>query len=135
MLDFTGLNWLAILVATVVGFLIGGVWYGPLFGQAWLRAIGKKQEDLGGATAPMVLSAFTSAATAIVLAGILNIMGDVGLIDGLVLGLLVGVGFIAAGMASDYAFCGWPRALFFIQAGYRVTYSVAMGLILAAWRG
>ncbi len=134
MLDFSGLNWLAILAATVAGFLIGGVWYGPLFGKAWLRAIGKTEEELGGAAGPMILSFFTAAATSIVLAGILNIMVDPDLVDGIVLGLLVGVGFIAAGMASDYAFCGWPRPLFFIQAGYRVTYSVVMGIILAAWR-
>ncbi len=134
MLDFSGLNWLAILAATVAGFLIGGVWYGPLFGKAWLRAIGKTEEELGGAAGPMILSFFTAAATSIVLAGILNIMAAPDLVDGIVLGLLVGVGFIAAGMASDYAFCGWPRPLFFIQAGYRVSYSVVMGIILAAWR-
>ncbi len=78
--------------------------------------------------------AVTFGATSIVLAGILNVMAAPDLVDGLVLGLLVGVGFIAAGMASDYAFCGWPRPLFFIQAGYRVTYSVVMGVILAVWR-
>ncbi len=134
MLDFSGLNWLAILVATVAAFLLGGLWYGPVFGKAWLRAVGKKEEDLGNPTTPMVLSFFTSATTSIVLAGVLSLMAAPDILDGLVLGLLVGVGFIAAGMASDYAFCGWPRALFFIQAGNRVTYSVIMGTILAAWR-
>jgi hypothetical protein len=55
-------------------------------------------------------------------------------LDGAVLGLYIGVGFIAAAMASDYAFCRWPKELFFIQAGYRVVYSVIMGAILARWR-
>jgi len=41
MLEFTGLNWLAILVATVAGFALGGIWYGPLFGDTWLAALGK----------------------------------------------------------------------------------------------
>ena len=134
MLDFTGINWLAVLVSTVAAFLLGGVWYGPLFGKAWLRAVGKKEEDLGSPAAPMALSVVTSAATCIVLAGLLNLFPAPDVVDGIVLGLLVGVGFIATGMASDYAFCGWPRALFVIQAGYRVTYSLIMGVVLAAWR-
>jgi hypothetical protein len=134
MVDFGGLNWLAILVATTAGFLLGGLWYGPVFGQAWLRAVGKKQEDLGAAAAPMVLSVFTGATTAIALAAMLAVPAQVGAVDGIVLGLLTGVGFIAAGMASDHAICGWPRSLSFIQAGYRVTCCVAMGLILSLWR-
>jgi hypothetical protein len=28
------INWLAVLVAAVVTFVLGGLWYGPLFGMA-----------------------------------------------------------------------------------------------------
>jgi hypothetical protein len=28
-------NLLAILVAAAAGFLVGGIWYGPLFGKGW----------------------------------------------------------------------------------------------------
>ena len=45
MLDLSGLNWLAILVATVAAFVLGGLWYGPLFGKAWMAALGKTEED------------------------------------------------------------------------------------------
>lgn len=34
------LNWLAILVAVIASFLVGGLWYGPLFGGAWKREMG-----------------------------------------------------------------------------------------------
>ncbi|MBA2459694.1 MAG: DUF1761 family protein, partial [Gemmatimonadales bacterium] len=27
---------LAVLVATLLGFVLGGLWYGPLFGRAWM---------------------------------------------------------------------------------------------------
>ena len=33
-------NLLAILVAAATGFLIGGLWYGPLFGKAWMAEHG-----------------------------------------------------------------------------------------------
>src|SRR5687768_6973121 len=34
------LNWLAIAASVVASFLIGGLWYGPLFGKAWMREHG-----------------------------------------------------------------------------------------------
>ena len=40
-------NLLAILVAALCGFLVGGLWYGPLFGKAWQREAGVSQEEMG----------------------------------------------------------------------------------------
>jgi len=131
--ELASLNWLAILVATVAGFMIGGIWYGPLFGKAWMNALGKTEEDIQPSPAPFVISFVTAAITAIVLAALMPIAGVVGAVNGALFGLAVGIGFIATAMASDAAFCGWPTALWAIQAGYRVTYSVVMGAILAAW--
>ena len=31
---------LATLLATVMGFVFGGLWYGPLFGKTWMRLVG-----------------------------------------------------------------------------------------------
>ena len=46
MLEFSDLNVWAILVATIVAFALGGLWYGPLFGSAWLSAIGKTADEI-----------------------------------------------------------------------------------------
>ncbi|NJN52279.1 MAG: DUF1761 domain-containing protein [Gammaproteobacteria bacterium] len=43
MLDFTGLNWIAIVVSTALAFVLGGLWYGPLFGKAWLSALVRRR--------------------------------------------------------------------------------------------
>jgi len=130
----TDMNWLAILVATLVGFAIGGLWYGPLFGNAWLAALGKKLEDLEPTPTPYIISFFTSLITALVLAVLILTLGINDFFGGLYLGVAVGAGFIATAMASDAAFCGWGLRLFLIQAGYRVTYSIVMGVILAVWQ-
>ena len=134
MLDFAGLNWLAILVATAAGFMLGGIWYGPLFGKAWMNAIDKSEEDIQPSPTPFIVSFFTALITAIVLSALIHNLGFTSVVDGVVLGLLVGVGFIATAMGSDSAFCGWGLPLFLIQSGYRITYSVIMGVILAAWQ-
>ena len=38
------LNWLAVLVASLTGFVLGGLWYGPLFLKPWLHASGMTLE-------------------------------------------------------------------------------------------
>ncbi len=133
MLDFGGLNWWAILLATVASFALGWLWYGPLFGKAWLEALGKKAEDLEPSPTPFIISFVTALVTCVVLAAIMQGLGIANVAGGLALGLITGVGFIAASMASDSAFCGWGAKLWAIQAGYRVVYSVIMGGIIGAW--
>ena len=134
MLDFSTFSWLPVLVATVAGFILGGLWYGPLFGNAWLKAIGKKPEDLKPSPIPFIVSFITALITAVTLAALVHALGINSWHQGLVLGLLTSIGFIATGMASDYAFCGWGVSLFCIQSGYRITYSAIMGAILGAWQ-
>ena len=35
---FSNINWLSVVVAAASSFLVGGLWYGPLFGKAWMNA-------------------------------------------------------------------------------------------------
>lgn len=133
MLDFSGLNWWAILTATAIAFVIGGLWYGPLFGKAWMDALGKTEADIEPTPTPFIISFFTALVTCIVLAALIQTLGIQSLSGGFVIGALMGLGFIATAMASDSAFCGWSINLFLIQSGYRVLYSVVMGGILAYW--
>jgi len=134
MLEFGDLNWLAILVATLAGFMLGGIWYGPLFGKAWLDAIGKTEDEIEPSPTPFIVSFFTAATTAIVISALIHTLGFTTVTDGIILGVICGVGFIATAMGSDSAFCGWGVRLFLIQSGYRVVYSIIMGAILGAWQ-
>jgi hypothetical protein len=45
-------NWLAILVAALAGLAVGGIWYGPLFGKAWMRESGVTMEKVRSANIP-----------------------------------------------------------------------------------
>lgn len=40
------INFYAILVAALTTLVIGFVWYGPLFGKAWMKETGLTEEDL-----------------------------------------------------------------------------------------
>ena len=134
MLDFTGLNWWAIVVATFVAFVLGGLWYGPLlFGKAWLAALGKTQEDIKPSPTPFIVSAVAALATCVVVAALLRGLEITGWLPGAMFGLVTGVGFIAAAMASDHAFGGFGWKLWAIESGYRVACAAIMGGILGIW--
>ena len=133
MIDFTGLNWWAIVVATAIAFALGALWYGPLFGKAWMAALGKTEDDIQPSPEPFIVSAVAALVTCIVVAALMRGLEMTGVITGAVFGLITGVGFIATSMASDSAFCGWGWRLWSIQAGYRVAYSALMGGIIGVW--
>ncbi len=38
MVSFSAVNWLAVLLGTVLSMALGALWYGPLFGQLWLKS-------------------------------------------------------------------------------------------------
>ena len=72
MLDFGGLNWWAILVATAAAFALGALWYGPLFGKAWVAALGKSEDEIQPSPEPFIVSAVAALITCIVVAALMH---------------------------------------------------------------
>ena len=132
---FDGINWLAVLVSAVAAFMLGGVWFSPvLFARQWMEALGKTKEEAGMPGPSMALSFVVTLVMALALAMIVTRLPHLTMGGAIRLGLAIGAGIVAAGMASDYAFTGWPRKLYFIQASYHVLMVVIMAVILHAWR-
>jgi hypothetical protein len=128
-------NWLAIIVATIAGFVLGGLWFSPvMFSNRWMSALGKSKEQLGKPGPALVLSFIVTLVTATALAVLLRIMPLTTTPGALRLGLTIGVVFYALATASDYAYTGWPRTIYWIQASYHVVMIAVMAVIIAAWR-
>jgi hypothetical protein len=52
------MNWPGIVVATLVFFAVGAIWYTALFGKAWQREVGLSAEQLaGGRNMPAIFAA------------------------------------------------------------------------------
>jgi len=49
------MNYLALVVAALIPMAIGAVWYGPLFGNIWMRASGMTEEKMKSANMPMTI--------------------------------------------------------------------------------
>ena len=50
-MDFTQINWLASAVAAFIAFVLGGLWYGPVFGKQWQALAGVTDEMIANGMA------------------------------------------------------------------------------------
>jgi Protein of unknown function (DUF1761) len=128
------LNWLAIIVAAIIPMVLGALWYSPiLFADRWMQAVGRTGEELGDSALGYLLSAVGAFLSAYVLARIIKWAEVDDLGNGILVGLLVWVGFVATVLAVTTYFGGRPRMLWLINAGYQLVALVLMGALLGAW--
>ncbi len=130
---FSNINWLSVIVAAVSSFLVGGIWYGPVFGRAWMQAFGLSEEDLGKRNMPMV---FGLALLLALIASInleMFIGAEAGLAFGTAAGFFAGLGWVATFLGIIYLFEMQSMKAYLINAGYCVVALTLMGAILGAW--
>ena len=134
-MDISTLNIWAILVATLSAFLVGWLWYGPLFGKAWMTTAGMTEEQLqqGNMAKIFGLAFIFELIMAFNLAMFLN-DPSIGLEMGAFYGFLTGFGwvFFALAVNSLYEQRSWKYIL--INGGYWTVTFTVMGLILGAWK-
>lgn len=126
-------NWLAVIVAALSGFIVGGLWYGPLFGRAWQHASGVSTEALAGRHMAQVFG--ISFGLLLVAAGMLAFFIGPGqpVSFGLMAGAAAGVGWVATALGVVSLFEARPFAHWLVNAGYFIVTLTLMGGILAAW--
>lgn len=130
-MDIFGLSVFGIIAATVVGMVLGALWYSPLlFGNLWMKAIGKTPDTLGSATGPMIGSVVACFMKALGVAILFKLIGVDSLSMAVGVGLILGLLFIFPAMLSDSLFCGWGTPLLLIQSGYRALSVVLMSIAM-----
>ena len=145
------INYLAVLVAGIVIFVLGGLWYSPvLFAKRWIALQGRTEEQMkaqaASANMPVLYaSAFITGlliawALALILAHISRdpIMaepgGGVSVAHGAIIGFMTWLGFAATTSYATAIFSGKPKQLWLIDTTYNLVSFVLAGIILAAWR-
>lgn len=126
-------NWLAIAAATASSFVLGGLWYGPLFKRAWCREAGidpdAKPAHAGRVFATAIVCALLSAT---IFAALMP--PQAGAVDGFGVGFVVGLFFVSMSFGINYAFAGRSLKLWMIDSGYHIVQFVLYGVILGAWK-
>lgn len=131
------LNWLGVVLAALAGFVVGGIWYGPVMGKKWMGAVGLtedqiKQGDMkliyGGA---FLFSLLASWALAHTFGSYADFGADLSVRAKVMTAFGVALGFIVPAIGTNYLFSQKSKTLFFIDAGYWLLFYIAMGLVHA----
>lgn len=129
-----GVDWLAVLVATGIAFMLGAAWYSKaLFGNTWMRDVGLTEEAVAGASMPRTMGgAFVLQFIAAVAVSAFLGEGS-SWQEGLHVGLLIGLFWVATAYGVTYLFEQRPLRLWLINAGYYVVWYALIGTMIGAF--
>ena len=136
------INYLAVLVCGVSNMVIGFLWYGPLFGKAWMKLSGMTQRDLEGSKKKGMSKGYAMAFVgALLMAFVLDhalifassYLGVTGIMAGLTAGFWNWLGFVAPVTMGVVLWEGKPWKYWLITYSYYLVGFLLMGSILAVW--
>ncbi len=136
---FAEINWLAIPFAGLITLFVGGLWYGPLFGKAWMKEVGLTEEQIkesGSPVTAMIKSFLASLALGVGLAIVIiwSGMPPGDWAGGAVVGLLMATLVVGGAVLPNYAFEDKTLRHFSIHLGNIVVSMALIGAMLAIWR-
>lgn len=132
------MEFLPIILSVVASMIIGFVWYGPLFGNQWMKLVNLTKKDIEDSKDKMPLTyagmAVISLIQAVVLYQFIISQNIVGVMGGVLIGFFVWFGFVATVNFSTVLFSKKPFELFAIESGYQLVYLLIAGALIGAWR-
>ena len=124
-------NYLAVLLAALSAFLLGGLWYSLLFARQWAALTGQSEEKLKSGNPAVVFGGafLLNLVAAYVLA---MFVGRTDLRFATLAGFGVGLCWVATSLGVGYLFERRPLGLWLINGGYVTLQFTAMGAIIGA---
>jgi len=137
-LGFENINWLAVLAGGVIYMIVGGIWYGPIAGKAWMAEMGLTEEEIqeqGSPTGAMIKSfiaaLFMSAGLAFVLS--MPAFRDSGWQGGMMTGFIMAILLVGGGTFPNYAFENKSLRHFLIHMGNTTIAMMLVGAMIGFW--
>ena len=128
------INFLAVIVAAVVSFILGALWYSPwLFGKTWADTLGLRYENLNPTPKHYVSGIIMAFITAFVLAMLVSWLNIYSAREGVLLGFLIWLGFLATSQYSGVIWANKPLKTYFIDTAFMLINLVVMSTIIAVW--
>lgn len=134
-----GLNIIGVLIAVIVSFISGGIWFGPkTFYPIWMKARGIKSGQLDENHNPAILFGATFVAIAIqtltlgvIVTSLQQHNSNIGIVDGAGIGLALGLGIGAFASLSHRLFGGESFKVWIIETANDVINLTIAGAIIA----
>ena len=139
-MDTTAINWLAVIVAAIIPFAIGFLWYGPLFGKPWMESVGLTPDAPNQMNMSKIFSlAFIfqlvmSSCLAMFFYGNPEAADTVTAVTGALYGFLTGFGWVTMAIATNSLFEQRSFKYVIITSGYWIVVFTLMGFILGVWK-
>ena len=140
-MEFPHVNYLAVLVASVIIFILGALWYSPLlFQKKWIALMKISEEDMKRAESTTNMPAMLGMAfvcgllVSFAMAVIIGRCGDMSVLGGAALGVICWIGFAGATSFATALFSMQNKQLWLINSAYNLVSFVIAGTLLAAWK-
>jgi hypothetical protein len=136
-LQQVSINYLSVLVASIASFVLGMLWYGPLFGKYWMKMMGFtkdsiKKMKLTPAKA-MSLGFIITIIMAYVLAHFVKYLDATTFTDAAQLAFWLWIGIQIPLAIGSFLWEGKSFQLFIFNAAYRLVEIIIIISILALW--
>lgn len=138
-------NYLAVLVCGVVAMIVGGLWYGPIFGKPWIKEMGIPQSEVDamqakgqkGMAKSYILMFVGSLVMAYILFQVIGTARLSGLSEGVSSGLSTGffmwLGFVAVVLLGQVLWEKKSWKLWTINSAYYLVVLLINGAIIGSW--
>lgn len=131
------INWLAVLVSTVIFAVVGGVYFTALVAKPYRVALGNEDRELAKPGAITYVGPLVSSLVVVITSAVLLRALDVQTLgDAIAFGLIVGIGYLVAQTVNIAINPNFPRPLLYalINAPYFIVCTLAASVILTLWR-
>lgn len=132
------LNYVAILVAAVLGMVIGALWYGPVFGKQWMALSKYTAEDMAKAKAQGMAGAYVLSfiglfVMSFITAHVVFYANAATAFTGALFGFWMWLGYVATTLLNTVLWDKKPWGLYVLNAGHYLVVLLVMGALLALW--
>lgn len=134
------MNWLAVIAASLVGFVVGFLWYGPLFGKKWLASVGMTEEDAQKGNMvktfgfTFIFQFIMAYCLAMFFYGDPEAASMITAGTGAFYGFLTGFGWVATALSVNALYEQKSWSYIFINGSFWIVVFTLMGLVLGAWQ-
>lgn len=128
------INWLGLVAALVVGQIIGIVWYGTVFSDAWMAAMELTEAEFVGTEWRMGLGFINMVVILIGLDWLIGRLDARSWMGGARVALAACIFFALTVVSLDYVYAAGNLPLLWIDGGYQVLTYVIGGALLGGLR-
>ncbi len=131
------INYWAVLVATIASMVIGSLWYGPVFGKAWMKLMKFSPKDIKkmrlSPAQAMSMGFVATLVMSFVLAHFVDYVGATTIGTAAQLAFWLWLGFSAPLLLGSFLWENKPFKLWVLNAAHRLVEMIVMAAILAVW--